>query len=318
MLPAKDQVRHIVEAFTYYFIENHWEYFEDDQIEHLLSVVDIERLSDKTICDCSYVRDKVRWNDVPNKKLVRCVARLIDNHEMNFVENNIDLKSKNLKIQDVIHLLRRRPDLLEFLGISIDEIDKQEAHMLLLMGFDYYLDKLDLKKYNFDYMQGFQIAKAYGFQENVVLSVPYKAFNNLQVGELLSVTGEKFVNHLELSVLRTTDWRFILEKQPHMYDYMDPTVLLDSDVFELVKIITMFDYPELHIAMRARVSELTPYGIELLLIHYLEQYEDLVDLSLLDENNVLKIREHHPHFEVPPHIQAMRPKISFDDLLPEK
>ncbi|MDG1950914.1 MAG: hypothetical protein P8J32_08945, partial [bacterium] len=195
---------------------------------------------------------------------------------------------------------------------------KQEAHLLLMMGYDYYLEQLDLNKYDFDYMQGFQIAKAYGFKENVVFSVPYKKFNNLQVGELLSATGEKFVDHLTLSVLRTTDWRYILEKQPQMYDYMDPSILLDSDVFDLVKILTMFDYPELHMAMKARVGELTPYGAELMLIHHLDEYEDLVDLSLLNENNVVKVQEHHPYFEVPPHILAMRPRISFDDSLPEE
>lgn len=313
MLSKQDRVRHIAEAFTYYFIENYWEYFEDEEISHLLSKVDIERIADKTICDCSYIRDKVLWNDMPVRKLVRCVARLIDNHELDFVETNIDLKSRNLSVKDVIHVLKRRPDLLGFLGISVDKIDKNEAHMLLLMGYDYYLDKINLKKHDFDYMQGFQIAKAYGFKRHVVLSVPYKKFNNLQVSELLAKTGEEFINHVTLSTLRTIDWRFILEYQPQMYDYMDPTILLDSDVFELVKILAMFDYEELHLAMKVRIKELTPYGVELLLIHHFEKYEDQVDLSLLDENNVMKIQEHHPYFELPPSVLAMRPRTPSDN-----
>ena len=65
--------------------------------------------------------------------------------------------------------------------------------------------------------------------------------------------------------------------------------------------------------MKARIKELTPYETELLLIHYLENYESLVDLSQLDDNNVIKIQEHHPYFELPPSVLAMRPRISSED-----
>jgi len=114
MSSKKDKVRHIAEAFTYYFIENCWEYFEEGEMSHLMSKVDIERLSDKTICDCSYVRDKVLWNSMPVRKLVRCVVRLIDNQETEFIESHIKLKERGLRVGDVMHILKRRPDLLSF------------------------------------------------------------------------------------------------------------------------------------------------------------------------------------------------------------
>jgi hypothetical protein len=296
MLSHKDKVKHITEAFTYYFIERHWEYFEDDEISHLLAKVDVERLSDKTVCDCSYIRDKISWDTMPVKKLVRCVVRLIDNMELDFIENQINLQSRDLRVKDVIHILTRRPDMLDFLGIKVSSIKKDEAHLLFLLGNQYYLDKLDIKKFNFDYMQGFQIAKAYKFQKEVVLGVSYKKFNNLQVGELLGATGEAFADYLDLSIMGTTDWRFVLERQPQMYDWMNPIIFLDADVFELVKLLAIFDYEELHLAMKSRVKELTPYGVELLLIHHLELYKDSVDLTQLDNNNIAKIQEHHPSF----------------------
>ena len=51
-----------------------------------------------------------------------------------------------------------------------------------------------------------------------------------------------FVNLVSLLTLKTTDWRFILESQPQMYDYMDPVIFLDADVYELVKLMGNFDY----------------------------------------------------------------------------
>lgn len=308
MLNNKEKVRFSIEAFSYYFIENFWEYFEEEELKHLLQRIDLGLLSDKIICDCSYVRELIPWNNIENSKLIRCVSRLIDRGEMQFIEENIDLVSRKLKARDVMSILQRRPELHSFLGIDLKKVDKDDACLLLCLGYEYFLDNISLTKYAFDYMQSFQISKAYQYQRKVITSVCYKKFNNLQISQILKNTGDSLIDLFDLTKLTTTDWLFILENQPEMYDYMDVTIFLYSDVFDLVKLLSIFNYEELHMAMKSRIKELTPYGAELLLIHHMEEYINLVDLNLLDSNNIAKIRESHLTFQAPPYTLAKHPK----------
>ncbi len=58
----------------------------------------------------------------------------------------------------------------------------------------------------------------------------------------------------------------------------------------------MQDQEELHLMMKHRTKELTQYSTERLLIAHMEVYRDLVDLSILDQHNIIQIQKRHPEF----------------------
>lgn len=291
------KVRTIAEAFTYFFLEKHWEFFEDQEIKHLVNTIDLDRLSDKAIVDNTYIRDQVDWDDVPRSKLIRCASRLIDNKEVDYVIDVLRLPERNLKISEIMHLIRRDPSIIDTLGINLDEATQQEAHNILLLGIEYFLDKIDIGKYNFDYHQAFNISKTYSFRMDVLKLLPYHRFNNLQVSQVIAYGGQQYAELFKIDKLKPVDWIYILERRPELYDLLDPLLFFEGDVYELVRLMELFDHEELHVMMKHRLKELTPYGMERLLIfHY--GYKSQVNLEILDANNVAKIQEYHPDFQL--------------------
>ena len=233
---------------------------------------------------------------MPRSKLIRCASRLIDNKEHDYVIDVMRLPERNLTISETMHLIRRDPSIVDVLGINLDKATTKEAHNILLLGMDFFLDRIDISKHKFDYHQAFNIAKTYGFRMDVLKQLPYRKFNNLQVSQVVAFGGEPYVELFNLEKLKPVDWIYILERRPELYELLDPMLFFDGDVYELVRLMELFDHEELHVMMKHRIKDLTPYGTERLLIaHY--GYKNSVNLSILDANNVAKIQEYHPDFQ---------------------
>ena len=290
------QVKLVAESLAYYFIEKHWEFLEEDEIRHLLSRVDLNRLSDQIIVDNIYIRNQIDWDKIPRNKLLRCASRFIDINEIDYVIDIIQLPKRNIAVSEVMHLAIRRPNIIEVLGIDLKSISQKEAYELLLLGANYFLEHIDIEKFKFDYHQAFNISKTYQHKIEVLKRLPYHKFNNLQISQVISEHGEEVVNFFDLNKLTPIDWIYILERRPETYEFMDPIIFLETDVYELVRLLEIFDYEELHVIMKHKYKELTSYGIERLIIaHY--QYHEIVDLSKLNKNNIAMIQKHHPYFQ---------------------
>jgi hypothetical protein len=285
----------ITSAFTYFFIENYWEFFENDELLHVLKKIDINRLSDTTIVDNTYIRNVIDWDLVPRQKLIRCAARLIDNQEKDYVINVMKLPERNIKVNEAMHIIKRIPEIVDILNIELEKINQEEAYDLLLLGVDIFIHRIDVSKYNFDHYQAFNISKAYKHQLNVLKRLSYSKFNNLQVSEILAHKGLECVKLFDTTKLTILDWIYILERRPEFYETLDPIIFFDGDAFHLVQVMELIDHEELHVMMKYKCKELTAYGIERLLISFYD-YVDKVDLSKLNESNIAKIRQHHPHF----------------------
>lgn len=290
------QVKLIAESFTYYFVEKYWEFLEDDELKHLLSRIDLNRLSDNVIVDNVYIRNQVDWDKVPRSKLLRCASRFLDIQETDYVVDVMKLPQRNISASEVLHIVRRQPNMIDILGIDLQKLSTKEAYELLLLGVSYFLKRIPIEKYNFDYHQAFNISKAFNHRIDVFERLPYRSFNNLQVSQIMSKHGKKAEHFFDLNKLKPVDWIYILEKKPETYDLMDPTIFLETDVYELVRLLEICDYEELHVMMKFKHKELTAYGIERLLINHF-QYHKIVDLSKLNKNNILKIQQYHPHFQ---------------------
>lgn len=295
-LTNKDKVKHVTESLTYFFLKEHWEYLEDDQIKHLFDRIDVDRIEDSALIGNSYIKEHVNWDKVSDKKLVRCAVRLIDNGDIDYVKENLNLKSRNLKIADVFHVIRRKLEMIDFLEIDMTKISDSDAYHTLMLDNNELLDRIDISKHSFSPNQAFDILKTYRFREDVFLKLPYKKFNSYQIGYTLKETGEKYIDKFDINKIIQADWVKVLKKQPDMYSYIDPTIYLEGDVFHLVEMLNIFDYEELHLMMKYRIKELTPYGVERLLIAHYNKYKDLVDLSCLNENNKIQIRKFVPGF----------------------
>ena len=292
----QDKVKIISESLLVFFIENHWEFFSEKELSFVLKKVKIEHLGDNTLVDNSFIREAVDWNMVSTKKALRCASRLIDIGEQDFVINKINLKDRKVKVKDVIHILKRRPDFIDILQIDLSNTSKNEAYFIFLLGKEYFLNKISIEKHNFNSAQSYNILKAYNFDEKVFQKLSYKKFNNTQISNILNFTGNKFVEFLNTEKMSPIDWIQPIKNNPELYDVMNPLILLEHDVFYAIQIAELVDLPELHHIIKSRISEVTAYGAEKLLIHYLKEYSDIIDFSILSKQNIENIKKYNPEF----------------------
>lgn len=261
-----------------------------EELLHLFDSIDYETIEDRYLVDDTSLYPYIHWNRLTKMQAVRMAARNLD------ILEYVDLKKYQYKIREVFFLIKRDFSLLfKYFNFDFDNLSHDDAYFLLCLGSEEFYEMVDVKKYNFNFIEMFNIIKAYECDRSVISDLNYSELKNYQVTEILIVTGEESLDLFDLKELSTLNWLDLLMYQPEFIYKCDFEKFIEGDPFNLVQLIVLFDKPDLtYLLDNIDMSKITAFGWEKLLIARPEKFERLCDFTKLNEANWAVIGAYEP------------------------
>ena len=186
-------------------INDCWKMFPLKAIQHLVQFVDYSDLSDRFMADNEEMHDFIKWEKVNRLQLIRIIARNIK------ILEKVDIKSKEYKIRELIPLLKMHSGAIFFFNIDLDTIVKEDAFLLLMLGHKIYLDKINVKNYDFNFREVFDVLESYRFNEEALVKFDLTTLKSRQVAEIMTYNID-VVNIFgnQINMLTALDWLNVL------------------------------------------------------------------------------------------------------------
>jgi len=289
----------VIDAILANTLVNHWHELTPSMLKKLSKSVDFNLIPDRVIVNNEDVRRIVDWDSMDKMKLIRVFIRCIDVGTDIADEIKPHLDGHQYKIKNIIHLLGRRPHYIEYFPIDLNKLKTIEAASLLSIGETYFLNKIDLSNYRFNFKESMNIIQGYNYRRDIIEQVNYKALKGYQIAEILIESGERDLDILSTSKMTNIDWINLLERRPEMLKYCDYSKFNRGDIYYSIRLCCMFETPDLsHLVLDRDISEITPFGWEKLLIEKPGKFLAFCNFEKLDDNNWSNILEVHPQLHV--------------------
>lgn len=284
----------VTDAFLSDMFCNHWDELPYSVLKHLAKVIDYRYVPDRIITNNEEVRRVIRWNKLDKMQLLRILIRCIDQDVDDLEQIKTNIKKYGYRVNDLRFLFMRKPEFIEFFPIDLDKVNVIEAAMLLSLGSDYFLQKMNLRKYNFNFMESMNIIQGYKYRREVIEQVNYKSLKGHQVAEILIHTGERDIDILNLESLNSIDWINLLSDRPELIKHCNFNTFKKGDIFYPIRLCCMFDDIDLsHLVLTRDMRDITSLGWEMLLIKKPEIFLAHCNFDKLTEtswNFILKSR----------------------------
>lgn len=287
------------EAFLLDMFCTHSEHLPHSVLKHISNVIDYEVVPERTMAEKEEIRNVVHWDKVDKMKLIRVFIRCLDLDVDILDKIKPSLNKFDYKIKEMVHLLGRRPQYIQHFPIDLNKISTSEAALILALGHDFFLDKIDFSKYKFNFKESMEIIQGYNYKREIIEQVNYKSLKGYQVSEILSKSGDRDLDILDISTLTNIDWINLLSERPDMLKYCDYDKFMKGDIFYSIRICCMFETPDLsHLVTKRDMNSISPFGWEKLLIEKPEIFLAHCNFSKLDENNWKSVLNARPELFV--------------------
>lgn len=265
-----------------------------DELLHLFNTIDYETIEDRFLADDPRLYPYIHWDKMTKMQSVRMAARNLD------ILNYVDLKKHQYRIREIFFLIKRDYNILfKYFNFDFNNLSRDDAYFLLCLGNDDFYKLVDIKKYDFNFIEMINIIRAYHYRRDVITDLNYSELKNYQIAEILIMTGEDNLDLFDLDVLSTLNWLELLIYQPTFLSRCNFNKFIKGDPFNLIQLITLFDSPDLsYLLDNIDLDNITPFGWEKLLIANPEKFVSLCDFKKLNESNWSVIANYSPELLV--------------------
>ena len=282
-------------AITHFNVNKYIDSFTDRELISLCKNADPDIFTDASVADNAIIQENFDWNRVRPKRLARMMARAIDLGYFGLL-NLMDTKEMKLHVKDLRHLLRRKPEAIERFNIDLKKLGDIESLILLELGKDYFIERIDVKKKRFTFAQQYSICQAYDFSRKVMLLFDCKKFDGFQTKEIIKRTGHDNIDIIDLTNPKIVDWIDLLQEMPDMYQYCDLSKFRNVPIAELISLAVASNSDEVYDRIKTgNLSEVSPFGWEKLMTHRSELFKDVCDYGKLDALNKRNVLTSNPH-----------------------
>ena len=280
----------IVQSFIAKIISEEWVELSENELRNLCQYADYNKIPDRIISNNEELHDMIPWERVDRMKIIRVVARNIK------IINFVDLSKYNYTIKEARSFLKIHPHLIDKIGIDFEKIKKAEAFSLLTVGLEEISEKIDVKKYDFNASETYDIIKANNFKEHIIGRISLINLEDYHICGIIINTGDKHFDILNLNKLTTKKWVEILQNRPELLYYCDLKMFLKSDIYNSVELICIFPNEDFDYLIKDRnyKEELSPLGWEKLLMSKPDIYSDICCFEKLNETAWKNILEFCP------------------------
>lgn len=257
----------------------------DKLFQKLLPFINVNHLSDQELLANKRLKDHIDWNSFNNVKIIRLIIR--DKSVM----QKIDLKHYSFKLKELIPLFLNHPDLIDEFDLDFSKLGPIEAINMLEINAEF-IDKIDLGKFTYDKLQLNQIVLKFSKHEKIIKKLNLTLLDHFSTRNLLIKTGNKYVDNLDLTKLKDTDWFEILKTKPQLLEHCNLSLFEKGDCYLLTKLVLM--YPSLDYMIANNKHKISALGWENLICKEPVAYSQYCNFSIFSKKNWNNILRYHP------------------------
>ena len=276
-MTAERESKNIHNAICHYTLFNCPE-INDEFFRMLLEKIDLSNITDREFLSNERIRRFVNYERISKKQLVRLITRDPE------ILNKVNISKFRFKIKDLEYFLKLWPEYIDLFNFDTKNLSGDELLILLKVDVKY-ITELNLESIEFTKYQLTELIK--GFQHRGAVMKRFfdskriaGMLDNYQIRQIINLTGESYVDRLDLSRLNDLDWFEILQKNPKMLPYCDTSIFEKNDCYMLVRLIRFI--PELDELVIANKDRITNLGWEKLLWYDFEKFYPLCCFDCLD------------------------------------
>jgi len=280
----------ICESIIASYFCSYFEELSEPELKHINNFINYELVPDRLIADNSYIHKHIEWDRISKMKAIRLVSRNLD------LIQYIDLKKYDFIIREMFWFIKSDyTKLFKYFNFDFSKSTHEDNYLLLCLGVEYFEKTIPIESFNFSFIEIMDIIKAYKYKREITLRLKHDLLKSYQVTEILSMTGEENLDLFNLEILSTLNWIELLNYQPEFIERCDFDKFKKGDLFNLVQLVILFEDPDLsYLIFEINNSDISPFGLEKLLICNPEKFIDICDFSKLNEDNWNRILTERP------------------------
>lgn len=267
--------------------------FDDEKKTELPeSLVDFydKKINPNTILDKELVKshnlhDKIDWSIIEKNKAIRILAR-----DISLLER-INIEELKISTADLYPIFIQHPELIHDFVKDFDELTPLEAIRLLECNEDL-IDYIDITKYKFNKNDMSEMVKKFIFSKRIMERLDLSSLEHFQTRKLICKTGVDYIDRLNISQLKSSDWIEVLEQHPELIEHCNLSIFENNDCYLLTKLVIKF--PEIDYLIVRNADKISALGWENLINEDLERYQDFCKWEKFTESNWSKILKKHP------------------------
>lgn len=274
---AERESKNIHNAICHYTLFNCPE-INDEFFRMLLEKIDLSNITDREFLSNERIRRFVNYERISKKQLVRLITREPE------ILNKVNINKFRFKIKDLEYFLKLWPEYIDLFNFDTKNVSGDEFLILLRVDVKY-ISELNLESVEFTKYQLTELIK--GFQHRGAVMQRFldsrkvsEMLDNYQIRQIINLTGEMYVDKLDLSKLNDLDWFEILQKNPKMLPHCDTSIFEKNDCYMLVRLVKFI--PELEGLVVANKDRISNIGWEKLLWYDFEKFYPLCCFDCLD------------------------------------
>ena len=261
-----------------------------EELGHLIGVVGVDFLPDQTIS--SYMLSSLTteaWSSMDSKKRIRVASLNID------FALKFGLNQFNYSVKDLLPVLKFNPPYIDELSIDFDCLSDDDAYSLLLLGRPEITSKIDISRHQFGFLNTYNILKNSNFDTNLLPGLNLDELKSYQIKDVIIYGPDGVIDTIDLSKITKVDWLDIVRSRPELLSYCDFEKFKDGDIYDLVSLVISFDEPDLtYLFDLNKLDELTPLGVEKLVVFKTDFAVEHCDLDVLTESSWNSILSQRP------------------------
>jgi hypothetical protein len=242
-------------------------------------------IDDKSLLSNDRIKNHIDWDALDKMKLIRLIVR------DKYVLERLDLNKHNFTLRDLIPIFIVHPDLMEYFDIDYSSLSAIDAIKLLEIN-NNFISKIDLGKYTYSKSEIGKILESFHKSPEIIKMLNLNTLDHYAIRTLLVKSGDKYIDKLDLTKLKSLDWIDILRVKPELINHCDMSIFQTGDCYLLAKIVQIF--PHLDYLIEENREKISSLGWESLIIYDVERFSKYCSFESLTKKNWESIIKHHP------------------------
>ena len=264
---------------------NNKELIPDEMTNYYLRKINPNSFTDKDLIKNFEIYDNINWEIIEKNKAIRVLAR-----DINLLEK-IDIKKLKITTIDLYPIFIQHPELISEFVEDFNNLTPLESVRLLECNNDL-IEYIDLSKYSFNKKDMQELINKFSYSTKIMERLNLSHLDHFVTRKLICKTGIDYIDRLNLSQLKTSDWIEILEQHPNLLEYCDLSKFEINDCYPLTSLVIKF--PELDYLISKNINKISALGWEKLIIEDLERFYNTCQWGKFSETNWSKILKKHP------------------------
>lgn len=256
----------------------------------VVSAFGLDHLPDSTIADylCDFMTPSA-WASLEKKKRVRVSAININ------LAYEFGLSQFGYTVKELLPVLNFNPAYIHELQLDFNCLSLEDAYSLLMLNRPEINSLIDISKYEFDFLKTYDILKNSSFNTDNLPGLKLDELKSYQIKDVIIHGPYGVIDRFDLSKISKLDWIEIVRNKPELLSYCDFDKFKSGDLYDLVLLVITFDDPDLtYLFDLDRIEELTPLGVEKLVVFKTDFAVEYCDLDILTTNNWNSILSQRP------------------------